>query len=200
MTNKLRRLLVSGRKSWDLHAMTLSAVCGAIGFLLMAYAQFPIVPGYSFLRFDPGEFAMLLAGATAGPKVGLMAVAVKDLLYLFLRAKSPFGPAADFIACGTFVYTVSLLTRQRKDTAGFVVACAAGTLARTIVMIPANIVILRLQFGFGLSKVVSMIWPVIVPFNVVKSLTNALIAIPLIAALRRTAVVWVKLGRERGGR
>ncbi|HHV79339.1 MAG TPA: ECF transporter S component [Firmicutes bacterium] len=183
----------------DIYAMTLSAVCGAMGFLLMAYAQFPIVPAYSFLRFDPGEFAMLLAGVTMGPRAGVMAVAVKDLLYLLFRAKSPFGPIADFIACSSFVYVVSLITRQRKDTAGLAMACVIGTIARIIVMIPANVIILRLQFGFGFSKVMSMVWPVIVPFNVVKSLTNALIVIPLIAALKRTAIISVTLGRERGG-
>lgn len=168
--------------------ITYASVCGAMSFLLMAFVQFPIVPALSMLRFEPGEFPALLAGLLLGPEVGVLAVLVKDLLYFVFFAKSLFGPLADFIACATFVYVSSYLAnRWRKDASHMIAACSLGTLVRILVMVPANIVILYLELGLTPAKVLGMFWSVIVPFNVVKSVTNMLLAVPLVQAIPR---VW----------
>ncbi len=160
--------------------LTYAGIFGAMSFLLMAFAQFPIVPGYTFLRFDPGEAPALLVGLIKGPRVGFLAVVVKDLLYLLFRAKSPFGPAADFMASATFVAVASFIFRRGNPSGSrLLYASLIATLARTLIMIPGNIVILGLQFGYSLQQVFDTFWPVIVPFNVVKSVTNTLLALPV---------------------
>jgi riboflavin transporter FmnP len=169
--------------------LTYAGIFGAISFLLMAFAQFPIVPGYNFLRFDPGEAPALLVGLVRGPRVGFMAVVIKDLLYLLFRAKSPFGPAADFLACSTFVVVTSVILK-RGTTSGRRIFSAAvmATLARILIMVPGNVLILGLQFGYSFGQVLETFWPVIVPFNVVKSLTNTVLALPLVLYLSRHGI------------
>jgi len=45
----------------------------------------------------------LLMASVAGPLPGVAVVVLKDVLYLFFRARSFFGPLGDLIAVATFV-------------------------------------------------------------------------------------------------
>lgn len=159
----------------------------AIAFLLMATISLPIIPGAPYLRYDPSDAAALLAGVLYGPVAGVAVVLVKDVLYFLLRAKGPFGPIADFIAAATFVAVTAWAYRRRTGSfaARLLWAAIAGTVARVVVMIPANFVILNLQFGMGPEKVAAMMLPALVPFNAVKALANAAIALVLIEPFLR---------------
>lgn len=55
-------------------------------------------------------------------------------------------------------------------------AAVVGTAVRVLVMIPANFVILFLQFGMPPDRVAGMPLPVLISFSAVKSGANALLA------------------------
>ena len=79
----------------------------ALAFLLMAAIQIPVLPQAPYLTYDPSDAVALLAGVLYGPGAGVTVVALKDLLFLLLRAHGPFGPAADFLAAATFVWVTA---------------------------------------------------------------------------------------------
>jgi hypothetical protein len=54
-----------------------------------------------------------------------------------------------------------------------------------LVMIPANFVILYLEFGMPPARVAGMLLPAIVPFNAVKAALNALLALAVAEPLGR---------------
>ncbi len=155
--------------------------------VLMATVQLPIVPAAPYLRYDPSDAVGLAASLLMGPSAGVAVVALKDVLYLLFRARSVFGPLANLIAVGTFV-GVAGWTYQRlqsSPTARLIGACGTGALARVLVMIPANFILLYLQFGMAPSKVAQLIWPVIIPFNSVVSVINAALTFIIIQAIKR---------------
>ncbi len=159
----------------------------AVAFLLMATVQVPVLPQAPYLRYDPSDAVGLLAGVWYGPGAGVLVVLAKDLLYLLSRARSPFGPAADFVAAGTFVAATAWAYRRMGGGFAWRLAAAAGVglVARVVVMIPTNFVVLYLQFGMPPERVAGLLLPVIVPFNAGKALVNAALALAVAEPLYR---------------
>ncbi len=155
----------------------------AVSYLLMATVKFPILPGAPFLKYDPSDAAALVGGILYGPAWGVAVVFVKDALF-FLR--NPLGIVADFIAATTFVGVTAWAYGRGPGGAAtrLLWGAAAGIAARVLVMIPANLVILQLQFGMPPERVAGMLLPAIIPFNALKGLMNALltlvVAVPMV--------------------
>ena len=159
--------------------LVLLGVAGALAFLLMAILQIPVLPQAPYLRYDPSDAVALLAGVFYGPGAGVGVVLVKDLLYLVFRARGPFGPLADFIAAATFVAVTAWTFRRARGSFGtrLLWSALAGTVARVLIMIPANFIILNLQFGLAPDRVRAMLLPILIPFNTLKAAANALLAL-----------------------
>jgi riboflavin transporter FmnP len=173
------------------HRLVFLGVGGALAFLLMASLQVPLLPQAPYLRYDPSDAVALLAGVIYGPGAGVAVVLVKDLLYLAFRARGPFGPLADFIAAATFVAVTAWVFRRTRGS--FAVrllwSAIAGTLARVLIMIPANFAILYLQFGLSPDRVQAMLIPILIPFNAIKAAANAFLALAVGEPfLRRTGI------------
>lgn len=161
-----------------------TGMLAAIAFLLMAAIQIPILPYAPFLTYDPSDAVGLLAGILYGPASGVTVVFLKDVLFLLLRARGPVGPLADFIAAATFVGVTAWAYRRTGAPAPFGAsarrfgaAAVLGAAARVAIMIPANFALLALQFGTPPARVAGMLVPAIVPFNAVKALANAAVAL-----------------------
>ncbi len=163
------------------------AMLGGASMVLMATIQVPILPTAPYLRYDPSDAIGLTVALLIGPAAGVAVVALKDLLYLIFRARSIFGPLGNFIAVATFVAVAGWIYQrlQLPWTARLVGALGMGTLARVVIMIPANFVLLALQFGMTPAKVVTLLWPVIIPFNALVSVINAALTFMIIGALAR---------------
>ncbi|MBI4279501.1 MAG: ECF transporter S component [Armatimonadetes bacterium] len=171
------------------------AMLAAMAFLLMATLNVPVLPAAPYLRYDPSDAVGLVAAVTMGPAAAVAVVFLKDLLWLFLRARGPFGPAADFIAAATFVGVAGWVYHRRplraapggprRDAAWLGLACVAGVTARVLIMIPANYAILYLQFGMPPARVTALLLPAIVPFNAIKGALNGALAVMLVSVLAR---------------
>lgn len=146
---------------------------GGMAFILMGTFSIPILPAAPYLRFEPGEIPGIIAACLMGPWAGVMVNAVKDILYFFLRARSIFGPIGDFVATASFAFIMGLIYYNFRSNRGFIIAAVAASIGRVLVMIPANLIILGLQFGMSPMEVMDIMLPVIVPFNLIKSSINS---------------------------
>ncbi|MDR7603049.1 MAG: ECF transporter S component [Armatimonadota bacterium] len=169
------------------HWVVMTGLLVAVAFLLMATVQLPILPQAPFLKYDPSDAAALVGGVLYGPGTGVLVVFLKDVLFFLFRAKGPFGPLADFIAAGTFVAVTAWAYRRMGGPFPWRLLSAAtvGMIARVLVMIPANFVILYLEFGMPPARVAGLLLPAIVPFNAVKATLNALLALVVAEPLGR---------------
>lgn len=157
-------------------AISLIGLFGAVSFLLMLLSIG--TPFAHFLEYEPSDLPALLATFTLGPLEGFLVVLVRNCLRL-LTGSWPPGLVMNLLASGTFVIVAGLWYRRVHTRLGAVQALALGTLAMTVVMIPANALFLRL-FGFS-EMVVSLAGSVerflvvsVLPFNLCKGLVNSL--------------------------
>jgi len=167
--------------------MVTAAMLAAAAFLLMATIQVPVLPQAPFLRYDPSDAVALLGGVVFGPAVGVAIVLIKDILFMIFRASSPFGPVADFVAASTFVATTAWVYRRQSGASPrrLLLAAIIGATARVLIMIPTNFLILHLEFGMPAGRIAGMLLPAIIPFNAIKALVNAIIALALAEPFER---------------
>lgn len=156
---------------------------GVIAFILMILTGIPVLPAAGFLKYDPGAAILLLSGMLFGARYGIYSCFVKDFLFFILGIGNIFGVTSDFISNVAYVvpavFIINKLFKERvlwKETVALVVAVMISTL----IMLPTNLVILKLEFGKPLTETASMFMPIIIPFNLIKGVLNSLLYLLLL--------------------
>lgn len=170
------------------------SMLSAVAALLMRFVQFPILPGAPYLKFDPSEVPTLLAGTLYGPPAAVLVAFLKNVLYtaLFGSPTGWVGPFANFAAVSFFAATAAWVYSREPSLAGLFKGVAAGAVARAALMVPVlAFVVLPVFFGYSPTdwatlhrRVVPLLAGTFVPFNLVTSVINGVLALWLLAAVR----------------
>ena len=151
-----------------------AAIVGAMSFVIMRLTQIPIFAAAPYLKLELSEAPLLLLAALVSPVTGIIALLVKDVLGVFFSGYNVFGVSADIILTGVFVFVFARLLRGGVTLRTALIATALASLARMLLSIPVNLLVLWLEFGTPAAGVMAMM-PYILPFNLIKCCVNALI-------------------------
>ncbi len=162
------------------------AILAALSVVLIFLVRFPFIPAAPWLEYDPADIPILLGGFVYGPVAGLLITVVAALIQaLTLSASSGWvGFVMHVISTGTLVFVSSLYYKHDKTRKGAVIALILGSLAMTAIMIPTNLFFTVRFWGQPLEVVKASIFPVIIPFNLIKSLGNSLLVFLIYKPLR----------------
>ncbi len=118
--------------------LTVCAVFGVIGFILMLL-EFPvsfIMP--SFIKFDFSDLPALIAAFALGPFYGVTVSLIKNLLHLFISSSAGIGELSNFILGAVFSLVAGFFYKYNKSRKGALIACLLGSIAMGIICIPEN--------------------------------------------------------------
>lgn len=178
------------RKSW--RNLTISALLGAIGYLLM-YIAIPIIPIAPYMKLDFSGIPILLAFLVFGQKEGYIALGIKELLHLILEGMSignligVFADAMELVILAEIVY---FILKGRKN---FVWAIISSTLVATIIMSAANYWIITPLYMkvLGMKLTIPLIKLVligVVPYNLIKGVLISGLTLLLLPRLKKVLV------------
>ena len=89
-------------KMRPLHRMTYIALLAALAMMCMLLFGIKLIPGASYLKYDPSGGVILLCGLLLGPAAGLECTLVKNILYFLVHGGStasvPEGQSASCAA------------------------------------------------------------------------------------------------------
>ncbi|SFP49042.1 Riboflavin transporter FmnP [Oscillibacter sp. PC13] len=156
------------------------ALLASIAMLCMLCFGISVIPGATYLKYEPSGGVILLCGLLLGPAGALECAIVKCILYFLVHGGSPYGHLSDLLATCVFAGCATFLLGRLRSASKvqMILCCFAGAVAATLVMIPANYVILHLQYGMDPAAVSSsMIY--IIPYNLVKTGLNSVFALCL---------------------
>jgi riboflavin transporter FmnP len=159
------------------------ALAGAVAYVLARFTKFPIFPSAAFLKLDFGETPLILLSVFS-VKYGLTALFMKELLSFTVSGSEILGLIADYVACGTFISVFGLMARAEVSAKKMAFAACIGSLARSVAVVPVNLIILRLQFGTDAPAVMAQM-PLITIFNLLKCGLGSICAIFLYPKLKR---------------
>lgn len=160
---------------FKVRAVAVSAIMGAVGFVLMAL-EFPlpfIIP--SFIKFDFSELPAIVTSFTFGPFYGILVCLIKNLLHLPMTGSAGVGELANFILGAIFVGVAGAIYKKNKSRKGALIGSLIGALTMAIISIVSNYFIVYpayvVLYGMPMEVIVGM-YTAILPFadNLLKSL------------------------------
>ena len=152
------------------------AMLVALSIVLVFLIHFPIFPAVPFLEYDPADIPILMGTFAFGPVAGILLTIVTAVLQgVTVSAQSgPYGIIMHIVATSALVLTSGLIYSKEKTKKRAVIALICGTLAMTIIMIPANLFITPKFMGMPLEGLLPFM-PWIILFNFIKAGINSVV-------------------------
>lgn len=150
----------------------------ALSIIVGYFIHFPVLPQAPFLLYDPASVFLLIGSFKLGPKIGLLMSFLTATLFALITGQGgPYGALMNFLATGTLVFVAAQIYFLNHTKKGAILGVVIGTVAMTMVMIPANLMITPLYLGVGRDIVIRMLLPAIIPFNIIKGMISGLITL-----------------------
>jgi len=125
-------------KKQNVHNLTVTAIMGTIGFILMML-EFPlsfIIP--SFIKFDFSELPALITAFSIGPFWGVAVCLIKNLLHLFVGSTAGVGELSNFVLGAVFVFVAGAVYKRKKTRRGALIGTLAGAFSMALISVLTN--------------------------------------------------------------
>jgi riboflavin transporter len=165
--------------------LTRAGVLSALATVLAIFVHFPLLAHVNYLLFDLGDVALLLGGFALGPAAGLAITTITCILMAVVTGQGgPIGAVMHFLASGSLVFVSALVYKYIHSRRGALVGLALGTVAMTAVMLGAWLLLVPSFWGMTLIQVKALLIPVVIPFNLLKGVINAVLTLAVYMRLR----------------
>ena len=183
--------------------MVTLAMLATIAYVVMYFLRIPI---WSFLKYDPKDIVIVIAGFIYGPVSACMVSVVVSFIEMITASDTGWiGFIMNVLSTCAFACTAAFIYSRRHTKAGAVVGLAVGVVLMVVVMILWNYLITPMYMDMTREVVAGMLIPIFLPFNLLKGGLNMAFTLllykPLITALRRSGLLPEAAGGgEHGGR
>ena len=160
----------------DVKKMSVMAMFIALGYICLFVFRFKV----SFLTLDFKDVFITLGVFVYGPVAAIVIAFVEALLELVTVSDTGFwGALMNFCGSASFAVTASLIYKYNKNFKGAVIGLVSAVFCMTAVMLLMNLIITPIYSHVPVKTVVGMILPLLLPFNLIKSVLNAAITFVL---------------------
>ncbi len=160
--------------AWSSKRIAVAALFCAVAAICTLFIEFPIIPGVTFLKYDPSAIVALVAGFAFGPAMGVIVSTLPYLPHL-MTASGIYGCIMAIIATLSLVLPASLVYKHDTSFKGAIKGLIIGAIICLVCCIGANLIVTPIYMGAPTEAVVAMIVPTLLPFNVLKILINCVV-------------------------
>ena len=178
-------------KKFPVKKLVLLAVFAALSYVIVCTVRIPAV---AFLKYEPKDVVITIAGFILGPLASVIISAVVALLEMVTISETgPIGALMNLLSSCAFSCTAAFIYKYRRTLLGAVGGLLCGTVAMVAVMLLWNWLITPLYMGVDRATVEGMLIPAFLPFNLLKAGLNSALIIglykPLSSALRKVGLI-----------
>lgn len=168
---------------------TVGMLC-AFAYVLTLVGHFVPIAFNDFLRYDPKDAIIVIAGFAMGPLASLIISVIVAFLELVTISTTGFiGLAMNIISSASFACIAALIYKYKKSVSGAVVGLVLSSVVTVGAMVLWNYIVTPLYMGVPREVIAGMLLPVFMTFNIIKCGLNAaltmLIYKPCVQAMRR---------------
>ncbi len=178
-------------KKFPVKKLVLLAVFAALAYVTVCVIRIPAV---AFLKYEPKDVVITIAGFILGPLASVIVSFVVALLEMVTISETgPIGALMNLLSSCAFSCTAALVYKYRRTLWGAIFGLLAGTVTMVAVMLLWNWLITPLYMGVAREAVEAMLVPTFLPFNLIKAGLNSALTLclykPLVTALRKTRLL-----------
>lgn len=175
----------------DVRKITTMGMLVALGVVAVALVEVPLFPAAPFLKYDPADIPILIGTLIYGPGAGLILTILVSFIQSFMIHGSS-GIAGFFmhvVATGAMVLTAGFMYKKGAPTRSrAALSLLLGAVAMVVCMVGMNLVVTPIFMGAPVEAVLSMLVPVIIPFNIIKAGLNSMIALLVYKYVEKMAI------------
>ena len=161
---------MSNTRNNNLKKLTVLGLFIALGYICLFVFRFRV----QFLTLDFKDVFITLAGFIYGPVAAVTIAFIESVLEFITVSSTGFwGAIMNFAGSAAFAVTASLIYKYNKSFKGAIVALVSSVFSTTAVMMLANLLITPIYTNTDVKTVAGMILPLLLPFNLIKSILNA---------------------------
>lgn len=158
------------KNSVNVKKLTVLAIFIALAYLCLFMFRIKV----SFLTLEFKDVFITLAGFVYGPVSALCISFIEALLELITVSDTGFwGAIMNFAGSAAFAVTASVIYKYNKTFWGAVIGLVTAIFSMTALMILMNLIITPIYTKTSVEVIVGMILPLLLPFNLIKSVLNA---------------------------
>ena len=166
---------------WNTRQLVTMALMCAIASLF-SFVQIPLIPGVSFLTYDPSLMPAMVCGFAFGPGAGIAVGSIAAVIHGLILGEW-VGSLMNIFATAFFVLPAALLYKRMHTLKGAVAGLAISVIVATAGAILVNLTI-GVWFYYGSADVIiPLILPALLPFNLAKTILNALLTLVVYKAV-----------------
>ena len=178
-------------KKISVKQLVLLAMLAAMAYVIVSVVRIPVI---LFLKYEPKDVIITIGGFLLGPMAAFITSLVVSLLEMVTISETgPIGCLMNLISTCAFSCTAAFIYKRKHTLRGAVAGLTVGWVFMIGVMLLWNWLITPLYMGVERSAIEQMLFPVFLPFNLLKGGLNSAIVLllykPLVTALRRTGLV-----------
>ena len=173
------------------------ALFTALAFVV-TFAEFPIFPAVPIanqLKLDFANVLFMFEGFIFGPVEAIISIGIKELLCLTKSSSGGAGELANFIMSTAYIIVPSIVYRFKKGRWWVCLYLVCACIVQIAVGFAANLYInfpvYGNLYGFDGVKAFWSIWPFVIYFNLIKSVSISIVVFivykPLARVIRLTA-------------
>ncbi len=176
----------------NLKKITVTAMLIALAYILTFLTAMFKVGG--FLSLDLKDAVLSIVALLYGPLYGFMSVLVVAVVEFFTFSTTGwYGLVMNILSSGVFALVCGTVYKYKRNFTGALISAALTVVSVTAVMLAANIFITPLYFGMPRDAIISMLLPLLLPYNLCKSVMNSslmlLVYKPFTSALKKSGLV-----------
>ncbi len=166
---------------WNTRQLVVMALMCAISVLL-SFVEFALFPAAAWLKYDASFIPAMICGFAYGPGPGL-AVGLISVVLHGLMSGNFWGAVMNAIVICGYVIPAALVYRRMRTWKGALLGLILSFVCAIALAIGGNLVITPLYTGMPVEAVITMIVPILLPFNMMKAALNSVITLVIYKAI-----------------
>lgn len=172
---------IANTNRWSTRVLVTIALLCAISVLL-SFVEFPLLPGVAWLSYDASIMPAAVCGFAYGPAAGLACGIISVVAHGILFADFT-GALMNLLVVIGFIWPAALVYKRVHTLKGAIAGLAFGIVLAVLMAVLGNLVVTPAWLGVPLDAVVAMIVPILIPFNLLKGLLNAILTLIVYKAI-----------------
>ena len=176
------------------------AMMAALAYVLMVFIRIPVI---MFLKYEPKDMVIAIAGFLFGPVEAFLISAVVSLVEMVTVSETGWiGAVMNLVSTCSFACVAAWVYKKNHTLKGALIGLIAGIVSMVVVMLLWNYLLTPLYMGYPREAVAALLPTVFLPFNLLKGGLNAAITMltykPVVITLRKANLVPASAGNEAG--
>ena len=183
-------------KNENVKKLVIMGMMAALAYVAMLLIRIPVV---AFLKYEPKDVIITIAGFIFGPLAAFLISLVVSLVEMVTVSDTGWiGALMNLISTCAFACTAAIIYKKIHTIRGAVIGLLSGVLVMIAVMMLWNYLITPIYMTMPREEVAKLLPTVFLPFNALKGGLNAAITMllykPVVLTLRRANLIPASTG------